>query len=841
MGENAGGPVDPSLSMDPHGSGLNIGGLGGAGMMSGADLGAALGPLGGQPLGFVGGVGGPLPNPQQFLSQPNNGAPLSTRMGGFQQELRSPEPGASPPAQAGGGNNQGVFSTARLRQSSPNLLDGIGLSEPRAPSGNAMVGNHFGTLPISEQINLDNLHIRASVLNRMGGRGGLGPARGEAGEAKAGAGGLRTPMKTPPPPHNRRNGMPTPVGNTPLIDRGPLDTPVKTPEKPQKLENGFYIEVDSILTGPEEEIVVRWTAPASSVRHLDWVGLYRVHQSEPDSCMTSKSVNLRSARKSFKTMHLEESVATEFRAGGYPNEDGLVSVEVLCGEMYFRAPPAIGRYDFRYYRDSIVQRPRGGNRHNDNRQQRRGKNDGKDKGEYEPPPPPHARSNMLTVEAQGLAFVDALRYLVKKIDASSGSKVPSGNKLREYAGACAQLVRLLEQLRADWEGRPLTYAKQLWPVILHSVKRNFEITDPRAKVNSRNERDILSIARTNRSIIAVARLNPAVRNLLEGGQIEQLGMWHERLLQMETETMLAAQAEAFGTKLHLRLPSSTDSAASGVPVFPEGVSKSVLERLTGAVNTIAPTFMPSAESQAQRQELFRRLDTMLYEDLQGLPGAYGVKLALFGSSANGFGSSTSDMDMCLNFDESGDARGGGGAMDPRELILRIAELLKARGLQDVDTSRVTARIPVIQFLDPATGLDCDICVNNHLALRNTMLLRGYSICDPRVKIIAYIIKVWSKRRDLNDPKNSTLSSYGFLLTIFMHMQRRISGNVSFFLHLTFRPSLPSIHSSETIPKPAITRPPLPPSPSKHTHTLCLFVCFPLSSLFPLSLPHRIEW
>ena len=57
--------------------------------------------------------------------------------------------------------------------------------------------------------------------------------------------------------------------------------------------------------------------------------------------------------------------------------------------------------------------------------------------------------------------------------------------------------------------------------------------------------------------------------------------------------------------------------------------------------------------------------------------------------------------------------------------LKIAEILESRGMTKVDTSRVTARIPVIQFIDPVTGLDCDICINNQLALRNTKLLRSY--------------------------------------------------------------------------------------------------------------------
>ena len=694
----------------------------------------------GDPAGFMSSQsGGFIQQGSQGIS---NGSGFQTgSQGGFQQELHSPEILLSKHGKV----IPETGSTGQLRQDSPNLLDSAALYSTRlAPA-------------MSDQVNLDKLHISSPTLARM--------------EAS---------REGPDLPNKAAMASVTPLSSSQKRIRGsPFLTPIKTPEKPRKPENGFSIEVDSALTGPEEDIVVRWTAPKSIVSRYDWVGLYRVHQSEPESCMTSKSLNLNGAQTSEKTMHVDDVQAGSLEGVAVPGQDKTVSVEVLCGEMYFRAPPAIGRYDFRYYRDAVVERPKGGNRH-DGKESRhtKGKGDGKDEGERRNPPHPHARSNMLTVEAQGVAFIDALRFLVKKIDSVSKTKAPpSGSKLREYAGACAQLVRLLEQLRIDWEGRPLTYAKQLWPVILHAVTLNFEITEKSTKSTlSRHERDISSISRTNRSLIAIAILNPAIHKLLRSEQVDQLKGWHIDLLRKEVQTVLTKQAENFGTKLNLL--SESNRVAGAVPVFLKNASKSIIDSLTQDMNEIAPTFMPSAASQAQRQELFQRLDNMLQEDLYGLPGARGIKLAVFGSSANGFGSSSSDMDMCLNFNETIGGDADNSWMDPRELVLRIAELLKARGLQDVDTSRVTARIPVVQFIDPVTGLDCDICVNNHLALRNTKLLKSYSLCDPRVKIIAYIIKVWSKRRDLNDPKNSTLSSYGFLLTIFMHMQRRPQGQVS---------------------------------------------------------------
>ena len=125
-----------------------------------------------------------------------------------------------------------------------------------------------------------------------------------------------------------------------------------------------------------------------------------------------------------------------------------------------------------------------------------------------PPPAPASRSNMLTVEAQGNAFVAALRFLFAKIEDNNNNnnngrnnnnrrnnkgrrnKNNAAQSLREYAGAVAQLVRLLEQLRLDWEGRrgPLTYCKQLWPAISMSVVKNFN--HGRVPPSSKTERDL---------------------------------------------------------------------------------------------------------------------------------------------------------------------------------------------------------------------------------------------------------------------------------------------------------------------------------------------------------------
>lgn len=86
--------------------------------------------------------------------------------------------------------------------------------------------------------------------------------------------------------------------------------------------------------------------------------------------------------------------------------------------------------------------------------------------------------------------------------------------------------------------------------------------------------------------------------------------------------------------------------------------------------------------------------------------------------------------------------------------------------------RSTARIPIVLFTDPMSGMDCDISFNNPLAIRNTLLLASYSVIDPRVRELAYVIKYWAKQRKANSPQEGTLSSYGYLLCLVHFLQTR---------------------------------------------------------------------
>ncbi|KAL4554747.1 hypothetical protein LXL04_037350 [Taraxacum kok-saghyz] len=64
-----------------------------------------------------------------------------------------------------------------------------------------------------------------------------------------------------------------------------------------------------------------------------------------------------------------------------------------------------------------------------------------------------------------------------------------------------------------------------------------------------------------------------------------------------------------------------------------------------------------------------------------------------------------------------------------EILLKLADILKSDHLENVQ-ALTRARVPIVKLMDPTTGILCDICVNNLLAIINTKLLRDYSKIDP---------------------------------------------------------------------------------------------------------------
>ena len=134
------------------------------------------------------------------------------------------------------------------------------------------------------------------------------------------------------------------------------------------------------------------------------------------------------------------------------------------------------------------------------------------------------------------------------------------------------------------------------------------------------------------------------------------------------------------------------------------------------------------------------------------------KLTPFGSAESGLSLKGADFDLCLQIKEA----------NQKKIIKRIGGMLRGQGMESVQ-ALTGAKVPIVKFVDPRSGLNVDISINNTLAIHNTRLLANYSKLDKRVKELAICVKYWALHRDISDAPNGTFSSYAWSLLVINHL------------------------------------------------------------------------
>jgi hypothetical protein len=150
---------------------------------------------------------------------------------------------------------------------------------------------------------------------------------------------------------------------------------------------------------------------------------------------------------------------------------------------------------------------------------------------------------------------------------------------------------------------------------------------------------------------------------------------------------------------------------------------------------------------------------------------------IFGSSANTFGSSNSDVDIALRFVQP-DPRSGTlmdrpmGDIEIVGLLTAISDYLLQQTPKRFEVLELIAdaRVPLLRLLCSQYNVNVDVCMNNPNALLNTKLLRDYGSFDARVRQLVMAVKLWASRRGVNSPKTGTLTSYAWTLLVIHFLQ-----------------------------------------------------------------------
>ena len=223
----------------------------------------------------------------------------------------------------------------------------------------------------------------------------------------------------------------------------------------------------------------------------------------------------------------------------------------------------------------------------------------------------------------------------------------------------------------------------------------------------------------------------------------------------------------------------------------EAPSAEKMRRLDRELRRIVDSQRTTPEDDQKRQNLLARFDTMLQRKFAG------VTLQPFGSFVSVFHTAGSDVDVSLEVSPNsnwydpremgpgavnaavGGGRGGRNRRQqtPRgyksrkvQLLSKVASELRYQKFADVNLI-AHARVPLIKFRDPRTGVKCDVCVGND-GVYKSAVLGAMADLDSRYRDLVFLIKMWAKNFDCNDATAGSFNSYSLSLMSLFHLQTR---------------------------------------------------------------------
>ncbi|XP_010140609.1 PREDICTED: poly(A) RNA polymerase GLD2 [Buceros rhinoceros silvestris] len=143
------------------------------------------------------------------------------------------------------------------------------------------------------------------------------------------------------------------------------------------------------------------------------------------------------------------------------------------------------------------------------------------------------------------------------------------------------------------------------------------------------------------------------------------------------------------------------------------------------------------------------------------------RLFLVGSSLNGFGTRSSDGDLCLVVKEEPVNQ----KTEARHILSFVQKLFSTKLSNYIERPQlIRAKVPIVKFRDKVSCVEFDLNVNNVVGIRNTFLLRTYAYIENRVRPLVLVVKKWASFHDINDASRGTLSSYSLVLMVLHYLQ-----------------------------------------------------------------------
>eukprot|EP00794_Sanderia_malayensis_P003353 gene3353-3842_t len=172
------------------------------------------------------------------------------------------------------------------------------------------------------------------------------------------------------------------------------------------------------------------------------------------------------------------------------------------------------------------------------------------------------------------------------------------------------------------------------------------------------------------------------------------------------------------------------------------------------------------------------------------------KVAAFGSSVNQLGCKGCDLDLTIistdldtmlnqkpqlqpqvekrkeGCESNASCITNSSASTVDDNIMEIGEILRRflPGCKNV-FPLTNAHCPIIKFHHKHSGLNCDLSINNRLAVANSELLHMYCKIDDRVRPLAYSLRIWAKSKGIAGKGAMQLTQYALVLMLISYLQQ----------------------------------------------------------------------
>ncbi|KAL8209411.1 hypothetical protein R6Q57_006143 [Mikania cordata] len=200
------------------------------------------------------------------------------------------------------------------------------------------------------------------------------------------------------------------------------------------------------------------------------------------------------------------------------------------------------------------------------------------------------------------------------------------------------------------------------------------------------------------------------------------------------------------------------------------VNQEQLQLLNNILDDSYEIRRPKPSEYEHRKQLIRVINNIA-KDIYGKSSSCPV-VEEFGSFSMDLFTTESDLDLSINFRNS-------SLMFPRDQKIKTLRKFarKFYSLQNGGHVRrvqpiMNAKVPIVKVVDEATGIECDLSVENRDGISKSLIIRFITSIDQRFHKLSFLMKAWAKAHDINSSKDRTLNSLSIILLVAFHLQTR---------------------------------------------------------------------